>query len=297
MRYQDLRWEVLPNPLRPEELTIGRITLNRPEILNAINVRTRIELGHLFDEIRHNGNLRVIIITGEGRCFSSGGDLQSEAGPLGVNGDDFDFGSFGPYRELANLFFNDLRHKALQETFRKLEDLPQITIAAINGPAVGLGLELCTLCDIRWAGETARLGEVAVKAGFVPESGGARNLPRLVGIGRAMEMILTGRLVPADEAERIGLIDKVVREPAVLADSVLNLAGEIAAKPFVSVRKAKELVRYYWNKSRDAEGWEREFEAIREVTRTADCREGIDAFLTKRTPVYDGPWYEHSPFK
>ncbi|MGH6991617.1 MAG: enoyl-CoA hydratase/isomerase family protein, partial [Stellaceae bacterium] len=177
MQYRALKWDVRPNPDRPEEMCIGVITLNRPEALNAVDVRMRVELDILCDEIRHNSHIKVVIITGEGRGFSAGGDLKTEAGPVGAGDEDFDFGNFGAYKELAGYFFNDLRHKVLQSAFRKFEDLPPVTIAAVNGPAVGIGLELCTLCDIRYASDRARLGEVAVPAGFLPDSGGARNLP------------------------------------------------------------------------------------------------------------------------
>ncbi|WP_213769760.1 enoyl-CoA hydratase-related protein [Bradyrhizobium sp. dw_78] len=289
--YKSLKWTVLPNPLADNQPTIGLITLNRPEALNAIDVRLRVELDILLDQIRRDDQIRVVVITGEGRGFSAGGDLRSEAGPLGALDGDHDFGSFGAYSDLANYFFNDLRHVVIQRALRKLEELKAITIAAINGPAVGIGLELATACDIRYASESARLGEVAVPAGFVPESGGARNLPKLVGIGRAMEMILTGEIIDAKEAERIGLVERVFPDAALL-DEVLKIAGKIAAAPFLSVRQAKALVKQYWDHNKSEEGARAELEAVMEITRTADCREGISAFLDKRRPVYKGPGYD-----
>ena len=296
MEYEALKWEVRANPNRPEEKCIGLITLNRPEALNAVDVRMRVELDVLCDEIRHNSHIKVIVITGAGRGFSAGGDLHSEAGPLGAGDDaDFDMGNFGPYKELAHLFFNDLRHQVLQRAFRKFEDLQPVTIAAINGPAVGIGLEICTLCDLRIASDKARLGEVAVPAGFLPESGGARNLPKLVGVGKALELILTGRIIDAAEAERIGLVERVVPHDDLL-DEAFALAGEIASNPYLSVRYAKELVKMYWNANRSDEGWAREFAAIQEITRTGDCREGIRAFLGKREPEYRGPYYDNWPY-
>jgi enoyl-CoA hydratase/carnithine racemase len=207
-QFKTLKWSRRA-PAGKDDACIGLLTLNRPDALNAIDVRMRVELDLILDQIRRDDTLRVIVITGEGRGFSAGGDLRTEAAPLGALDDEHDFGDFGAYKELANYFFNDLRHVVIQRAIRKLEELSQITIAAINGPAVGIGLELATACDIRYASDKARLGEVAVPAGFVPESGGARNLPKLVGIGRAMEMILTGEIIDAREAERIGLVERV----------------------------------------------------------------------------------------
>lgn len=289
-QFKTLKWSRRA-PAGKDDACIGLLTLNRPDALNAIDVRMRVELDLILDQIRRDDTLRVIVITGEGRGFSAGGDLRTEAAPLGALDDEHDFGDFGAYKELANYFFNDLRHVVIQRAIRKLEELSQITIAAINGPAVGIGLELATACDIRYASDKARLGEVAVPAGFVPESGGARNLPKLVGIGRAMEMILTGEIIDAKEAERIGLVERVYPHDK-LIDEVMAVATKIAGAPFLSVRQAKALVRRYWDHNKSAEGAQAELDAVVEITRTADCREGIRAFLDKRAPSYRGPGYE-----
>jgi len=104
MEYQALKWEILENPNNPGERSIGLLTLNRPDFLNAVDVRMRVELDILCDEIAHNSNIKVMIITGEGRGFSAGGDLKSEAGPLGAGEEGFDFGNFGAYKEIASYF-------------------------------------------------------------------------------------------------------------------------------------------------------------------------------------------------
>ena len=295
MKYKALKWEIRENPRRPGDMCIGLLTLNRPDFLNAVDVRMRVELDILCDEIAHNSNIKVLIITGEGRGFSAGGDLKTEADPLGAGEEDFDFGNFGAYRDLASYFFNDLRHQVLQRAFKKIEDLPCIVIAAINGPAVGIGLEICTLCDLRFASDKAKLGEVAVPAGFLPESGGVRNLPKLVGVGRALDMILTGKIIDAHEALNIGLVEKVFPHDELLTEC-FNYAEQISNQPYLSVRYAKNLVKMYWNHNRSDEGWAAEFAAIQEITRTEDCAEGMRAFLEKRSPDYRGPYYENSPF-
>ena len=295
MKYETLDWSVHPNPNRPEERCIGLLRLNRPDAMNAIDVRMRVELDILCDEIRWNNHIKAVIITGEGPGFCAGGDVITEAGPLGAE-EDFDMGIKGPYKELAHYFFNDLRHQVLQRCFRKLEDLPPVTIAAINGWAVGAGLEMCTLFDLRIASDKAKLGEVAVPAGFVPEAGGCRNLPKLVGVGKALELILTGQRIDAEEALRIGLVDRVVPHDKLL-DEAFSLAGQISSNPYLSVRHAKNLVKMYWNFNRSDEAYRRELEAVMEITRTKDCQEGIRAFMEKRQPEYRGPYYENWPFE
>ncbi|MBM4259941.1 MAG: hypothetical protein FJ145_00695 [Deltaproteobacteria bacterium] len=293
MDYKALKWTTHDNPQKPGEPSIGVITLNRPERMNAVDPLMRLELDALCNEIARNSIVKVVILTGEGRGFCAGGDLKSEGDVLGAF--EGSMGITGPYKELAEYFFNDLRHKVLQSAMRKLEDLPQVTIAAVNGAAVGVGLEMCTLCDMRIASERARFGEVAVPAGFVPESGGSRNLPKLVGIGRAMRLILMGEIIDAKEAERIGLVEEVVPHDE-LMNTAFKLAGKIAANPYLSVRHAKRLVKMYWNFNRTDEGYQQELEAVLEITRTKDCQEGMRAFVEKRTPHYTDPYGENWPF-
>ncbi|HVR18003.1 MAG TPA: enoyl-CoA hydratase-related protein [Candidatus Limnocylindrales bacterium] len=293
MDYKALKWSVHDNPNNPGEPCIGVITLSRPEKLNAVDPLMRLELDALCNEIARNSIIKVVILTGEGRGFCAGGDLKSEGDVLGAF--EGSMGITGPYKEMAEYFFNDLRHRVLQSAMRKLEDLPQVTIAAINGAAVGVGLEMATLCDMRIASDRARFGEVAVPAGFVPESGGARNLPKLIGVGRAMRLILTGEIIDAKEALRIGLVEEVVPAAKLLA-TAFALAGRIAANPYLSVRQAKRLVKMYWNWNRTDEGYQQELDAVLEITRTKDCQEGMRAFVEKRPPRYTDPYAADWPF-
>ena len=293
MDYKALQWSVHDNPENPGEPCIGVVTLNRPDSLNAVDPLMRLELDALCNEIARNSIIKVVILTGAGRGFCAGGDLKSEGDVLGAFAGSM--GITGPYKEMAEYFFNDLRHKILQSAMRKLEDLPQVTIAAVNGPAVGIGLEMATLCDMRIASENARFGEVAVPAGFVPESGGSRNLPKLVGIGRAMRLILTGEIIDAREAERLGLVEEVVPHDGLMS-AAFALAGKIAKNPYLSVRHAKRLVKMYWNWNRTDEGYQQELEAVLEITRTRDCQEGMRAFVEKRPPRYTDPYGAQWPF-
>lgn len=293
MDYKTIKWSVHDNPQRSGEPCIGVITLNRPGQLNAVDPLMRLELDALCNEITRNSIVKVVILTGAGRGFCAGGDLQSEGEVLGAF--EGSTGIEGAYKELAEYFLNDVRHRVLQSAMRKLEDLPQPTIAAINGPAVGVGLEMTTLCDMRIASDRARMGEVAVPAGFVPESGGARNLPKLVGIGRAMRLILTGEIIDANEALRIGLVDEVVPHDQLLAEA-FALAAKIAANPYLSVRHAKRLIKMYWNWNRTDEGYQEELNSVLEITRTKDCQEGMRAFREKRPPHYTYPYDANWPF-
>lgn len=292
MEFKTIKWEIHPNPHKPEEMSIGVITLNRPEALNAIDVRMRIELDILLNQIGHNSELKVVVLTGAGKGFSAGGDLKSEGGPIGVYGDDWEeMGITGGYKEMIHYFFNDLRHMIINRLFRKLEDLKPVTIAAVNGAAVGVGLEMCTGCDIRIASDRAKLGEVAVPVGFLPESGGARNLPKLVGPGKAMEMIMLGSIVSAQEALEMGLVERVVPHDK-LMEETMAFAGQIAKNPYLSLVYAKKLVKMYWDFNRTEEGSRAELEAVQELTRTGDCIEGSRAWLEKRQPNYRGPHYD-----
>jgi len=266
---------------------VAVLKFNHPQVLNAIGAQMLEEIPEALADIEDKANgARCLLLTGEGRGFSAGGDLKTEAGPLGASDDpDFDMGNFGAYRELAHLFFNDLRHQVLQRAFKKIEDLPQITVAAINGPAVGIGLEICTLCDLRIASDRARLGEVAVPAGFLPESGGARNLPKLVGVGRALEMILTGRIVDAAEAERIGLVDHLVGEDTAF-EEFEDLLAEYAATNSAGCRASKQMLLDCFDL-----GWEAFFNKYLKLQQKAvaapDFAEAMEAYRTGRDPRWE----------
>ncbi len=285
MEFERLEWSIHPNPLNPENQCIGLIRLAEPEKLNSIGPTMSLELDYLCDQIKRRSDIQVVILTGTDPGFCGGGDLHEEAIGLQVSAEDM--GLKGPYAKMMEYYMNDVFHVVMQNAVRKLEDLPQVTIGAINGAAVGVGLEMNTGLDIRIASEKARLGEVAVVAGFLPETGGCRNLPKLVGYGRAMEMTLTGRILSAQEALEIGLVEFVVPHESLLEEA-LNLAGKIAMGPPISVREGKRLMKSYWDHNKTDAGFKDELDTVLEITRTPDCREGIRAFLNKQKPKYTG---------
>ena len=285
MQYRTLKLSREPNPLQPDEQSIALVTLNRPKRYNAITAQMALEMDALWNEVREDSTIRVIVITGAGDGFCSGGDLKVEGEALGfVEGTEALTGVGGDYKEFLLWFLNDQYHLIAQRAFKKFEDLPQPTIAAVNGWAVGAGLELCTAADIRIGSDRSRYAENAMTVGFLTEWGGSWNLAKLVGPGRAMEMMFTGKILDAAEAERIGLINRVVPHEKLVKEA-LEMAGLIAALPPMSIRRAKELVKLYLNKGHREAGMSREFEAVLECARTDDAANGVRAFLRKEAPL------------
>ena len=192
-----------------------------------------------------------------------------------------DLGIRGEYGELAQWMINDHFHVIAQRALRKLEELPQPVIAAIDGAAVGAGFEMTLACDLRIMTDRARVSEIAVPAGFVSEWSCPRNLPKLVGLTLANELILTGRFVGAAEAKEIGLVNRVVA-PENLMDEAMTLASQIARMPYLGVRYAKELLQLYNQENRTPENYKAELDRVMEIIRTEDSAEGIRALLERR---------------
>ncbi|MDH4257579.1 MAG: enoyl-CoA hydratase-related protein [Candidatus Aminicenantes bacterium] len=246
---------------------IGILTVNRPDKLNAISNELTSELSSLLDELEKDDKLRVLIITGSGdKAFVAGADIQ----------------------ELVD---RDARmgrrvSRERQEIFSRIENLPVPVIAAVNGYALGGGLELALACNVRVCTEKAQFGAPEVKLGIIPGDGGTQRLPRLVGLGRAMEMILTGDFIDAQEAYRIGLVNKVV-PPEELMNAAMELAQKIASRPPLAVRYAKEAV----NRSQEgdkASGFALESYLHALTCTTEDKKEGVAAFLEKRKGKFKG---------
>jgi len=246
---------------------IATITLNRPAVHNAMNERMREELTACFGELARSEDARVIVVTGTGeRAFSAGADIREFVAPQ------------VPVR------FRDGRRRV---DFRAAMDrCPQPIIAAIRGFALGGGLELALACDIRIAGEDSQLGLTEVNLAIIPGGGGTQRLPRLVGRGKALEMILTGARIDAREALRIGLVERVVPATEVLS-SAQALARTLAEKAPVALRYAKEaVVKGLGLPLEDGLRLENDLATL---LRTTDDRiEGAKAFLEKRKPRFTG---------
>jgi len=246
---------------------IGLLTINRPEKMNAISQELTAELSQLLDEIENDDDLRVIVITGAGdKAFVAGADINEL-----VNRD-------------ARLGRRVSRER--QEIFSRIEDLHVPVIAAVNGYALGGGLELALACSIRICSEKAQFGAPEVKLGIIPGDGGTQRLPRLIGLGRAMEMIIIGDFIDAQEAYRIGLVNNVF-PPEKLMEKAMELAQKIASRPPLAVRYAKEAV----NRSQEgdtASGFALESYLHALSCTTEDKKEGVSAFLEKRKGKFKG---------
>ena len=255
------------NLLVARDGAVAVLTINRPQSLNALTRQTLSELGEALAALRADASVRCIIITGAGeRAFIAGADIN----------------------ELAVLVPSHAREIALagQQLFSAIETLGKPVIAAINGFALGGGCELAMACTLRIAADTARLGQPEINLGIIPGYAGTQRLARLVGKATAMELILTGMQIPADEALRIGLVNRVVPAAELMAQ-VRALAAELAAKPAVAVRYCIDAI----NEGLEmpfAEGCRHEAALFGLVTTTDDMREGTKAFLEKRKPEFKG---------
>jgi enoyl-CoA hydratase/carnithine racemase len=261
---------------------VGRLTLDRPERLNSFTIQMWAEMRELGERLLADpGDLRVLVVTGEGRAFSSGIDTSVFTGGGGA----------------SDVIADDARTRhddptvagilAVQESFTWLEDAPFATIAAVRGYALGAGLQLALACDIRVVARGTQLGLLEFQYGIIPDLGGTQRLPRIVGGGRAKELIFTAAKIDASEAERIGLAEHVVADEE-LDQAVDELAARIAAQPPLAIRGAKRAVNAAMSGASVRDGLVVEAEAQASCLRSTDMREAIAAFVEKRAPVYRG---------
>jgi enoyl-CoA hydratase len=246
---------------------VATITINRPDRLNALNAATIDELRAAVLEMRQDESVRTVIITGAGeKAFVAGADIAelSQLSPLGAR----------------------ITAQRGQHVFDLVETLGKPVIAAINGFALGGGCELAMACTLRVAADTARLGQPEINLGLIPGYGGTQRLSRLVGRGRALELLLRGHQIDAAEALRIGLVDRVVPGAELMA-AALALAMELAAKAPVAARAILEAV-HKGLQMPFAEGQAYEATLFGLVATTEDMQEGTRAFLEKRKPAFRG---------
>lgn len=244
---------------------VGIITINRAEVRNALDKATWNRLKDAFSELEADPAVAAIIVTGAGdKAFVAGADLNSLKARTAV----------------------ETLYGETPAIVTRIENITKPTIAAINGFALGGGLELAMACDIRICSKTAKLGQTEINVGILPGAGGTQRLSRLVGPAKAKEMIFTGKLITAEEAERIGLVNMVV-EPQALMDAALTMACDIAAKSAITIQVAKQVVNQGLNAD-IATGLMLERLGQSFIFSTEDRIEGISAFLEKRAPDFKG---------
>lgn len=251
--------------LREKKDSVGIITINRPEVRNALNKEAWYQLREAFAAFDADDEVRVIIVTGAGdKAFIAGADLNMLKVRTSVE------------------TFNGKN----QQIVTDIEMTSKPTIAMVNGFCLGGGLEVAMACDIRIASDDSKFGQTELNVGFLPGCGGTQRLPRLVGLSKAKELIFTGKLISAQEAEKIGLVNQVVPKSELLAET-LKMAESIAAKSSIILKIAKAVVNRGYE-SDLASGLQAELLGQSLAFSTDDRMEGINAFLEKREPKFTG---------
>lgn len=265
---RDLRYE--------KREQVGIVTLDREESRNAYSMEMIESLVRVFDHIEQDDDVRCVILTGAGSTFSGGGDLKMMQERSGMFA--------GNPVQLRSAYL-----RGIHRVPRRLARFEKPLIAAINGPAIGAGLDLACMCDLRIAANGARMGSTFVKLGLVPGDGGAYLLARIVGFPRALELVLTGRLIDTIEAERIGLINEVVEveQGDELMEAALRTAGRICNNAPLAVRLAKSAMYHSWDLNLDsALNLAATYQGI--VQNTPDHDEGLAATTERRAPSFSG---------
>lgn len=248
------------------EDAVAMITIDNPP-MNPLTTELRNQLVAVFDELdSKKDDIRVVVLTGRGKAFIAGADIKS-------------FPELTQEKAKARL-------KQGRHLYLMVEQFERPVICAINGYCLGAGLELAMCCDIRIASSQAKLGQPEINVGLIPGGGGTQRLPRLIGAGRAKELIYTGKFIPAQEAYTIGLVNKVV-EPEQLMDEVMEMATLIARQPPLGIRAAKEAINRGLNMTL-LEGLEVEAYHWSYLCGSEDQKEGAKAFIEKRKPVFRG---------
>jgi enoyl-CoA hydratase len=245
---------------------IATITVNRPDKLNALNDATIVELGQAIEEARTRDDVGGVILTGAGRAFVAGADIS-------------DLAVQSPVQARA-------RSLRGQTIFRRFEACPKPVVAAVNGFALGGGCELAMACHVRVASEAAKFGQPEVKLGTMPGYGGTLRLPRLVGRGRALQLLMTGEIIDAAEALRIGLVNRVVPDAELLSAARTMVEQMLANAPLAIALCLESVDRGLDMPLADGQALEAGFFGL--LAATADMSEGVRAFLDKRAPRFSG---------
>ncbi len=242
-------------------------TISRPEVMNALNKEVLNSLKDLFEKARENNEIRGIILTGEGeKAFVAGADIK-------------EFSSYGPMEAYK------MSEKG-QEIFSLIENFPKPVIAAVNGYALGGGCELALSCHIRIASKNAKFGQPEVNLGIIPGYGGTQRLPRIIGLGRAIELILTGKMIDSEEAFRIGLVNKVVEQNELIEESK-KILNQIIEKAPIAIEMALNSIISGIEMTKE-EGLKLERSNFANLFSTEDMKEGVSAFIEKRKPNFKG---------
>ena len=245
---------------------VAIITINRPEKRNALSIKIREEGAALLEELRNDASVGVVVFTGAGdKAFIAGADIAEFAGRTSITQRDVMMG---------------------RSLFTAVDTFPKPVIAMINGFCLGGGCELALACDIRIASENAQFGQPEINLGIIPGGGGTQRLTRLVGEGKAMEMILTGQFIDAKTAHAIGLVNHVVPADQ-LETKTMEIAQHISRKSPIALQLAKEAVKIASRSNLD-EGLRREVDLFALCFSTEDKDEGVSAFLERRDPVFKG---------
>lgn len=243
------------------------ITINRPDKLNALNLSTIEEIHTTLNQSLHNSSIKVIVFTGAGpKAFIAGADIA-------------EFANFSVEQG------SEMSKNGHDLLFNYIENFPKPIIAAINGFALGGGLELALSCHIRIASANAKLGFPELNLGVIPGYGGTQRLSHLVGKGKALELILTTDMVSAEEAHKLNIVNAVCA-PEELLDKSLEMANKISQKSPIALRAALKSIIANYNKQQN--GFETEIEEFGKCFGTNDFKEGVSAFLEKRKPVFNG---------
>jgi len=259
MEYKNILVEV--------ENNIATITFNRPQVLNAMNMETALEFGNAIQKCKDDDNVRVVIVTGSGdRAFVAGADIN-------------EFKGKSP-REIMK--FTEAGHSAL----RLMETMEKPAIAAVNGYALGGGLEISMACDVRFASDKARFGQPEITLGLIPGWGGTQRLARLIGMGRAKELIMSGEQVTAQRAYEMGLVNRVFPAEQ-LMDETRKFAEKLAGMPPFTTKMAKYAINYGYDLALDNAN-SLEIQCMSQCFSTKDLEEGVAAFLEKRKPNFVG---------